>query len=92
MSRMIRDIERSVRLSEPQRVAFYDLVSSSLKAADTLAGACPRENALTPLGRLTQMRARLLTVREATTAIRPAFTQFYDALDQVQKVRFAAMR
>ena len=45
----IRDIERSVRLSEPQRVAFYDLVSSSLKAADTLAGACPPENALTPL-------------------------------------------
>ena len=83
---------RAFFLSEPQRVAFYDLVSSSLKAADTLAGACPPENALTPLGRLTQMRARLLTVREATTAIRPAFTQFYDALDQGQKVRFAAMR
>jgi hypothetical protein len=88
----IRDIERSVRLSEPQRVAFYDLVNSSLKAADTLAGACRPENALTPLGRLTQMRARLFTVREATAAIRPTFTQFYDALDQVQKVRFAAMR
>jgi LTXXQ motif family protein len=88
----IREIERSVRLSETQRVAFYELVTSSLKAADTLAGACPAENALTPLGRLTQMRARLLTVREATTAIRPALTQFYDALDQGQKVRFAAMR
>ena len=88
----IREIERSVRLSETQRVAFYELVTSSLKAADTLAGACPPENALTPLGRLTQMRVRLLAVRQATTAIRPALTQFYEALDQGQKVRFAAMR
>ena len=63
----IREIERSVRLSETQRVAFYELVSSSLKAADTLASACPAENALTPLGRLTQMRARFLAVRQATT-------------------------
>ena len=87
-----RQIERSVRLSETQRVAFYELVTLSLKAADTLAGACPAENALTPLGRLTQMRARLLTVRQATTAIHPALTQFYEALDPGQKVRFAAMR
>jgi hypothetical protein len=88
----IRQIERSVRLSETQRVAFYELVSSSLKAADSLAGACPAENALTPLGRLTQMRARLLAVRQATTAIHPALTQFYDALDEGQKVRFAVIR
>jgi hypothetical protein len=88
----IREIERSVRLSETQRVAFYELVTLSLRAADTLAGACPAENALTPLGRLTQMRARLLAVRQATTAIHPALTQFYEALDQGQKVRFAAMR
>jgi len=87
-----RQIERSVRLSETQRVAFYELVTLSLKAADTLAGACPAENALTPLGRLMQMRARLLAVRQATTAIHPALTQFYEALDQGQKVRFAAMR
>lgn len=88
----IREIERSVRLSETQRVAFYELVSASLKAADSLASACPAENALTPLGRLTQMRARLLAVRQATTAIHPALTQCYQALDQEQKVRFAAMR
>src|SRR6202008_653845 len=39
----VREIERDVRLSSPQRVAFYELVTSSLKAADTLAGACPAE-------------------------------------------------
>jgi hypothetical protein len=88
----IREIERGVGLSEPQRVAFYELVSLSLKAADTLAGACPAETALTPPGRMKQIRARLAAVRQATTAIRPALTQFYEALDQGQKVRFAGMR
>jgi hypothetical protein len=65
--------------------------TTSLKAADTLAGACPAETALTALGRMTQMRARLFAVRQATTAIHPALTQFYEALDQGQKVRFAGM-
>src|SRR5262245_28138134 len=41
----VREIERGVRLSEPQRVAFYELVTASLRAADTLANACPAETA-----------------------------------------------
>ena len=85
----IHEIERRVRLSEPQRVAFYELVSSSLKVADTLAGACPAETALTPPARMVQLRARLAAVRHATGAIRPALTQFYEALDQGQKLHFA---
>jgi hypothetical protein len=88
----IREIERRVRLSQPQRVAFFELVNSSLKVADTLAGDCPAETALTPPARMTQLRARLLAVRQATAAIRPALTQFYEALDQGQKVQFAGMR
>jgi hypothetical protein len=43
----VREIERDVRLSDAQRVAFYELVTSSLKAADTLASACPADAALT---------------------------------------------
>jgi len=73
----VREIERDVRLSGPQRVAFYELVTSSLKAADTLAGACPAETALTPVGRMETMRKRLAAVREASVAIRPA--RFYGA-------------
>jgi len=88
----VREIERGVRLSQPQRVSFYELVSTSLKAADTLAGACPAEIALTPPGRMSELRARLSAVRKATIAIHPALTQFYEALDQGQKVRFAGMR
>ena len=88
----IREIERGVRLSEPQRVAFYELVTSSLKAADTLAGACPAETVLTAPARMKIMQARLSAVRAATAAIHPALTRFYEALDQGQKIRFAGMR
>jgi hypothetical protein len=70
-----------VGLSEPQRVAFYELVTAS-RAADTLTGACPADIELTPVGR---------AVRAATAAIRPALTRFYEAFDQGQKVRFAEM-
>ena len=87
----VREIERDVRLSSPQRVAFYELVTASLKAADTLDSACPAETALTPVGRMDAMRKRLSAARAAIAAIRPALTHFYEALDQGQKVRFAGM-
>jgi len=87
----VREIERDVRLSSAQRVAFYELVTASLKAADTLGSACPAESALTPVGRMDAMRKRLAAVRAATAAIRPALMHFYEALDQGQKVRFAGM-
>jgi LTXXQ motif family protein len=87
----VREIERDVRLSEPQRIAFYELITASLKAADTLGSACPADTALTPVGRMETMRKRLAAVRAATAAIRPALMRFYEALDQGQKVRFAGM-
>ena len=87
----IQEIEGGVGLSEPQRITFYELVISSLRAAEMLAGACPAETALTPVGRMATLRARLDAVRAATAMIRPAFTHFYDSLDQEQKVRFAGM-
>jgi hypothetical protein len=87
----IREIERDVRLTEPQRIAFYELVTASLKAADTLASACPAERALTAAGRMAALRARLAAVKAATAAIRPALARFYDALDQGQQARFAGM-
>jgi len=78
-------------LSSAQRVAFYELVTASLKAAETLGSACPAETALTPVGRMETMRKRLTAVRAATAAIGPALARFYEALDQGQKVRFAGM-
>jgi hypothetical protein len=86
-----RDVERSVQLSEQQRVIFYEFVSASLRAAETLVTACPAATALTPARRMEVMLARLAAVRAATAAIRPALTRFYEALDQGQKTRFAGM-
>ena len=87
----VREIELNVRLSDAQRVAFYEFVTTSLKAAETLSSACPAEAALTPIGRMETMRKRLAAVRAATAAIRPALARFYEALDQEQKVRFSGM-
>jgi hypothetical protein len=87
----VREIERDVRLVDAQRVALYELVTTSLKAAETLSSACPAEAALTPVGRMETMRKRLAAARAATAAIRPALARFYEALDQGQKVRFAGM-
>ena len=39
----VREIELNVRLSDAQRVAFYEFVTTSLKAAETLSSACPAE-------------------------------------------------
>jgi hypothetical protein len=87
----VREIERDVGLASAQRVAFYELVTASLKAADTLASACPSEAALTPVGRMQAMRQRLSAMRSATAAIRPALLHFYEVLDQGQQQRFAGM-
>jgi hypothetical protein len=41
---------------------------------------------------MAQLRARLAAVRQATVTIRPAMTQFYEALDQDQRLHFAGLR
>jgi hypothetical protein len=87
----IREIEDGMGLSEPQRINLYELVISSLRAADLLVSACPTETALTPVGRMETLRARLGAARAATAAIRPEFEHFFDSLDQAQQVRFAPM-
>src|SRR6266446_4599644 len=87
----VREIEQGVQLSAQQRVAFYELVTASLKAAETLGSACPAEAALTPVGRMEAMRKRLSAVRAATAAIRAPLAHFYEALDQGQQLRFAGM-
>src|SRR5262245_14345616 len=88
----IAEIERGVRLTEAQRVDFYEFVTTSLKAAQKLVASCPSETPLTPVRRMATFRARLAAVREATDATYPALTRFYDVLDQGQRVAFAEMR
>jgi hypothetical protein len=72
-------------------VAFYEFVTASVKAADTLVTACPAATAITPARRMEVMVVRLAAVRAATPAIQPTLMRFYEALDQGQKMRFAGM-
>ena len=87
----IREVEQSVRLSETQRIAFFELVTTSLKTADTLASTCPADTAITPARRIELLRQRLAAIRDATVAIRPALLRFLGSLDHQQKVRFAGL-
>jgi len=88
----ISEIERGMRLSDQQRIAFYELATSSLRAAQKLAGSCPNKETLTPVRRMALLRAGLAAVRDATAAIEPALTRFYEELDEGQRMRFAGMQ
>jgi hypothetical protein len=88
----ISEIERGMRLSDQQRIALYELATSSLRAAQKLAGSCPNKETLTPVRRMALLRAGLAAVRDATAAIEPALTRFYEELDEGQRMRFAGMQ
>jgi len=85
----IQQVERDVGLSDDQRVAFYDLVTASLKEANALKGNCPAEDALTPPRRMDVLQARLIASRQAAAAIRSPLAGFYQMLNGRQKTRFA---
>jgi hypothetical protein len=82
----VREIEHGVRLSVPQRVALYELVTSSLKAAAALGRRVPRRDRAHPAGPH-EDDAGTPRGRAAGDGHNPP-----GPLDQVQKVRFAGMR
>jgi hypothetical protein len=84
----IMKIEQAVQPWPRQYSAFYALASSVHHAADVIAESCPKDAALTPTGRLDEVRKKLDAVRQLTTTIRPALTHFYELLDDRQKPRF----
>jgi LTXXQ motif family protein len=84
-------IEQATRLAPRQRAAFYDLAASLQRAADSLEDLCPRETALTPIGRIEDMRERLYAMRKSTAIIRPVLGRFHEVLDAGQRTRFAEM-
>jgi LTXXQ motif family protein len=66
----IMKIEQAVQLWPRQYSAFYELAASVHHAADTIAESCPRDAALTPTGRLDEVRKKLDAVRQLTRIIR----------------------
>jgi hypothetical protein len=85
-----RRIDRDIRLSDVQRTALSELISSSNQAADILGKSCPADISLTPVGHLQAMRQQLETVGRTIQAVRPALGNFYETLNDEQKRRFAA--
>jgi LTXXQ motif family protein len=85
-----RRIDRDIRLSEAQRVAFSDLIDSSKQAAEVIAKSCPTDTSLTPVGHMQARRKQLETIGQAIQTVRQALGHFYETLDDQQKRRFAA--
>jgi len=86
----LSQIERAVRLTEPQRKALDDLRAASAKAAETIAAACPAEIPATSTARLALMEKRMEAMLAAIKTVRPAFDAFYATLTDEQKARFDA--
>ncbi len=61
------------------------LKTASLKAAETIASACPRDLPTTPTARLELMEKRLDVMLQGVKTVRPAFEAFYTTLTDDQK-------
>jgi hypothetical protein len=83
-------IERVVKLDDTQHKALEDLRSASTKAAETIAGACPRDIPATVSGRLASMEARMEAMLQAIKTVRPAYDAFYATLNDEQKSKVDA--
>lgn len=84
-------VEQRVRPIDAQRPAFEELKAASKKAADTIAAACPKDLAQSPVSRLEVMEKRLDAMLQAVKIVRPAFEKFYSSLNKEQQERFEAI-
>ena len=81
----VQVIERRVKPTDAQRASFDELKAASVKAAATIASACPREFPETSTARLELMEKRLDAMLQAVKIVRPAFDAFYATLTNDQK-------
>jgi hypothetical protein len=84
-------VEQRVRPTDAQRPALDELKAASKKAAETIAGACPKELPHAAPARLEVMEKRLEAMLQAVKIVRPAFEKFYSSLSKDQQERFEAV-
>jgi hypothetical protein len=84
-------IEQTLSLDGAQRAKFGDLKTASQRAIQYLNESCPKNDAVTPTGRLEAMERRLSAMLEAVRTVQPALDDFYAALTDEQKARLAAL-
>jgi len=81
-------LERELRPTDAQRVLLNKLNEATLRAADVLSTGCPKEQMVTPVGRVTAMEQRMNALLEAIKIVQPALESFYGSLSDEQKARF----
>jgi hypothetical protein len=81
----MRAIGRAAPPSGPQRAGLDALRLNSAAMAKLVAGSCPADPRLSPMGRFAAATDRLDVMLFAAMTMSPALQQLYDSLDDKQK-------
>lgn len=84
-------IEQTLSLDGAQRTKFNDLKTASQRAIQYLNESCPKNDPVTPTGRLEALERRLSAMLEAVRTVQPALDDFYGALTDEQRARLTAI-
>src|SRR5262245_12768966 len=82
---IMRAIGRAAPPSGPQRAGLEALRLNSAAMAKLVAGSCPSDPRLSPMGRFAAATDRLDVMLFAVMSMGPALQQLYDSLDDKQK-------
>jgi LTXXQ motif family protein len=86
---IMRAIGRAARPSEEERAGLEALRLRSDGIAQLIAGSCPSDAKLDPIGRFAAAKDRLDLMLFAVMSMSPALQQLYDSLDDKQKAGLA---
>ena len=84
-------IQQALNPNDEQRKALDDLGNASIKAAQIIKVACPKDVASTAPARLAAMQSRLEAMISAVQTVQPPLDHFYGLLDDEQKARLTAL-
>jgi hypothetical protein len=87
----IDQVQQAIQPDEAQRAALDDLANASVKAAQTIKAACPKQIALTAPARLAAMQERIEAMISAVGTVQPPLQKFYDLLNDEQRARLNAL-
>ncbi|MEA2831719.1 MAG: hypothetical protein QOF22_2467 [Bradyrhizobium sp.] len=87
----IEQIQQALSPNDAQRAALDELANASVKAAQDIKAACPKQISLTAPARLGSMQERIEAMIAAVGSVQPALQKFYDLLDDEQRARLNAL-
>src|SRR5262249_58103589 len=85
-------IEQTLSLDGRQRTKLNDLKTASQRAIQYLNESCPKNDPVTPIGRLQAMERRLSAMLGAGRAVAPALAEFFSPLIHQPRGRPTAIR